>query len=204
MLNTSSPTVPQSRYAADFPPPPPILTSSFFPAIEQGEGRKFCSGSDCLSPLDHACPAGSPEGASYASQGQGMSSQGFPGAGAGMAWPLFLAEWLPSWLSWRFCQLPNIVEIPFLLKPARVHSVFTVAQQNTFKIHEQCCHWRFQLKSQAFIYTSFRLFSICPITSFWDLHAYQLTGLLLKMILFTETSNTWKSSLLPRTEFREN
>lgn len=41
------------------------------------------------------------------------------------------------------------------------------------------------------------------LVSLWDLHNYQLTMLLLKMILLTVTSNTCKSSLLPGTEFQE-
>lgn len=40
------------------------------------------------------------------------------------------------------------------------------------------------------------------LVSLWDLHNYQLTMLLLKMILLTVTSNTCKSSLLPGTEFQ--
>lgn len=49
----------------------------------------------------------------------------------------------------------------------------------------------------------FIFFPFVLLVSLWDLHDYPLTGLLLKMILFTITSNIWKSSLLPRTKFQE-
>lgn len=57
---------------------------------------------------------------------QGLEPEGFPGAGAETACLLLLAKWLPSWLSWRVCELPNIVSIYFLLKLAGVVAAFAV------------------------------------------------------------------------------